>query len=125
MNIKYGELCGFGAVYAKTGNGNLVDELENESHLPPLWLFRNGIKDYDRIGRPLNKWLVRLMRWTISGKRRIGKELKSGFREYDDLMIGNCELIFEGDITAEFFGLCDLLIEEIEAAERKKPDMDR
>ena len=28
------------------------------------WQFRSEIADYDRIGRPLQKYLVRLFRWT-------------------------------------------------------------
>jgi hypothetical protein len=84
------------------------------------WLKRSEIKDYDRVSRPLQKWLVRLFRWTGEYKRESDRHWRGGFPGYDDITCKSFEVV-QNYKSFEYFGeLCDFLVDELNAAVRKR-----
>jgi hypothetical protein len=108
-DVKYDRLSNLG--------GTPPDETENPKKLE--WLFRNGLPDYDRISRTMQKWLTRLFRWTISYRARHVLGWDGGFHGYDALSVHTFGAFFTYTSFDEFGKLCDYLIAELEAAERQ------
>jgi KaiC/GvpD/RAD55 family RecA-like ATPase len=101
--IKYGELVELGA---------------HHSSKDFAWLLRSDIDGYDRLGRPLQKWLVRLFHWTRDYKVRRAREWTGGFPAYDELTCKYFDLTQRYDSFVAFGELCDLLLDELDAAQR-------
>jgi hypothetical protein len=87
-------------------------------------LFRNGIPDYDRVSRPLQKWLTRLLQWTVEFRAEHRTGWAGGLNTYDKLtqrhfapFYGETGKIDES--FAAFCELCDFLAAELDAAKRK------
>lgn len=105
--IEYGRLCALGKKIENPEDG--FD-----------WLWRRHIDDYDRVGRPLQKWLVRLFRWTSDYRMRRSRDWRGGFPGYDELTAKRFGLVADYPSFMEFGSLCDLLCEELRAAARAK-----
>jgi hypothetical protein len=100
--LPYGELCKLGKIKKNS-------ELE--------WLFRSRIQDYDRLSRPLQKWLARVFRWSGDRKRAGRHGLKGGFAAYDDLTC-KCPSNAGYEGFEEFGEMCDFLKAALIAAKR-------
>jgi KaiC/GvpD/RAD55 family RecA-like ATPase len=98
--LKYGDLVDLGE------GGNIA------------WLRRSQIKDYDRLSRPLQKWLVRLFRWTGEYKKQRSRQWRGGFPGYDDLTCKRFSVVGSYDSFDDFGPMCDFLVHELEAAAR-------
>jgi KaiC/GvpD/RAD55 family RecA-like ATPase len=101
--IKYGQLCALGK-----------EDGDTEFH----WLWRRHFEDYDRLGRPMQKWLVRLFRWTGDYRMRRSRKWRGGFPGYDLLTRKYLGEVGDYDSFVEFGELCDLLCGELNAAQR-------
>ena len=83
-----------------------------------FWLWRSSFTDYDRQSRVLQKWLARIFQWTIRYRREHPKKWEGGFLAYDQMSQGNFERFQTYSSSAEFAEHCDLLLDELRAAER-------
>jgi hypothetical protein len=107
--LTYGELCELGA--RSSSNSGRQPQF--------LWLWRNSIKDYDRLSRTLQKWSARMLRWTIQYRRRwAGSDWNGGLKAYDALTEKRLGDIKQYPSFYEFAELCDLLRAELEASQR-------
>jgi KaiC/GvpD/RAD55 family RecA-like ATPase len=111
-DVRYEKLCSLGE---KPPN----EESGTGEPAKLQWFFRNGIPDYDRISRTMQKWLARLFRWTISYRARHVLGWDGGFHGYDALSVHTFGPFLTYTSFDEFSKLCDYLIAELEAAERR------
>ena len=123
LNCKQPTVSGSGTVLTQLKYGDLAtlfppgtDEKPDE----PGWLWRGSIQDYDRISRPLQKWVARLLRWTIAFRQQQPPGAwQGGFKGYDDLEAFTFSVVKDYPSFGEFAGLCDFLREELKAAMRR------
>lgn len=100
--MQYGELCDLG----------VKDRIDFH------WQFRSEIEDYDRLSRPLQKWLGRLFRWTGDYKKSRTRGWIGGFGAYDELTCKQFRTVANFNSFLEFGNMCDLLLDELETAKR-------
>jgi hypothetical protein len=53
------------------------------------WLFRSGLRDYDRQAVVISQWILRLFEWTVHVRFDQTNVWKGGFDPYDQLETGN------------------------------------
>jgi KaiC/GvpD/RAD55 family RecA-like ATPase len=112
--ITYGQLCQLGGYHSEE-----LPSLTVDPKWGPRWLFRNAISDYDRVSRPIQKWLTRLFRWTVSYRAGHALGWDGGLKAYDSLSVYRFSTLVEYESFAHFAKLCDFLVAEIEAAQRQ------
>jgi KaiC/GvpD/RAD55 family RecA-like ATPase len=89
-----------------------------------FWLWRSSIKDYDRQGRVLMKWLKRLFQWTASYQVKHQRGWEEGFKGYDYLQAKRLSCVVIYDSFVDMAELCDLLIHDLRAARRRGAEPD-
>ncbi|HEX4133144.1 MAG TPA: ATPase domain-containing protein [Bryobacteraceae bacterium] len=110
--VPYKQLYMLGGPPHEEGNRKVPEEW------PSSWFHRNGIPEYDRISRVLQRWIVRLFRLTVTYRAEHSLTWDGGFFAYDALDSGHFAPLINHDSFTYFGKLCDYLCDELEAAER-------
>jgi KaiC/GvpD/RAD55 family RecA-like ATPase len=122
MEVTYGELCGLGGegidppqkgVPLRSFPSGSPDKWKSR------WLFPNAVPEYDRVSRVFQKWLSRLCQWTVLYQARHTVGWAGGFVGYDALSEYRFAPLVTYDSFEYFADLCDYLVAELAAAERK------
>jgi KaiC/GvpD/RAD55 family RecA-like ATPase len=116
--IRYSELCALGGPPPGGREPGQPPRRAEERDHQTRWLFRNGMPDYDRTSRAMQKWLMRLFRWTMEFRAERILTWDGGFRAYDSLSAGRFAPIATYSSFERFASQCDYLIAELDAAER-------
>jgi hypothetical protein len=112
--MTYEDLAGRGARY-----DNATKEVGG-GFSEARWLFRNAISDYDRISRPIQKWLARLLHWTVAYRASHVTTWAGGFHAYDELADCRLDTIRSYPSFVEFAKQCDFLAADLEAAAQRQ-----
>jgi KaiC/GvpD/RAD55 family RecA-like ATPase len=106
-NVNYGHLLDLGGKF-------VVDKYQN-NEMPKVpaatsyfWFYRSGFKDYDRQAVAVQRWIQRLMSWTIRYRdlHRATWREHTGFLTYDEIQCGDLSKVHTYNSFLEFaYGL--------------------
>jgi KaiC/GvpD/RAD55 family RecA-like ATPase len=108
------------------GGTNLVGEIESNldndaSEWRTRWLHRNGLPEYDRVSRVLQKWIVRLFQWTVQYRAKHQTNWEGGLFAYDALSAKRFARLINYGSFSHFGRQVDYLVAELTASERDAP----
>lgn len=106
----YGELLDLGATFSPLAGAEPLPDF--------CWAFRSAFHQFDRQSRAIQKWIHRMLAWTVQyrDRNRTDWRINPGFDAYDDIEKGNLTLAASFSSFTEFAAGIDVFIDDLNAA---------
>ena len=81
-----------------------------------FWFYRSGFRDYDRQAIAVQRWLQRLMEWTVRYRHihRDSWREHTGFTSYDEICAGNLRTVSEYSSFLEVSRALDVFADDLQ-----------